>query len=182
MKELLELFRDIHEIKHIERRGWKDIGVERPRDTVASHSYGAAMIGWIMAEKHDLDPEKIIKAMLVHDLIQAYIPDYTPEDEEFESKKEIEKREMDRLLEDIPVEIRQEAEDLLEDVQDEPKFSRVVKECDKIETILQAYLYSEEKGENHMEEFMDSYEEYFRTEIGREVFEQLEEMNRSLED
>lgn len=48
---LLKLFQDIHEIKHKEREGWKHIGVEPPRDTIASQSFGAAMVGWLLAER-----------------------------------------------------------------------------------------------------------------------------------
>ena len=66
----------------------EDKQVERPRDTIASHSFGAALIGWVMAEKEDLDSDKIVKMLIMHDLIMSYVEDYTPEDEEFNSKKD----------------------------------------------------------------------------------------------
>ena len=174
--EIYSFFQDIHEIKHKEREGWKDIGVERPRDTIASHSFGAALIGWTLAEKEGIDSEKLIKMLLIHDLIMAYLPDYKPGDEEFESKKEIEKQRTEKLLEDIPENIREEFEDLLKELQEKKtEEAKFAKECDKIETLLQAAIYSEELGEDHLEEFLESYKEYFESETGREIFEKLSE-------
>ncbi|MBY6294239.1 HD domain-containing protein [Nanohaloarchaea archaeon H01] len=111
--DLLDIFRDINEIKHKEREGWIDMGIEQPRDTIASHTFGATIIGWILSEKEEFDTEKVIKMLLLHDLIMAYIPGYTPEDEEFDSKKELEEERLKKLVEDVPDTVEQEFEELL---------------------------------------------------------------------
>lgn len=106
----------------------------------------------------------MIKALLIHDLIMAYLPDYTPGDEKFESKKQIEKERMEQLLEDIPEDVKDEFEKLLAELQDqETEFARFAKECDKIETLLQALMYSEKLEDDHLTEFLESYKEYFET-------------------
>ena len=179
--DFLELFRDIHEIKHKEREGWKKIGVKPPRDTIASHSFGTMIVGWLLAEKEGFDSEKIIKTLLIHDLIMAYLPDYTPEDEKFNSKKEIEKERTEKLLNDVPEEIRDEFEELLNELQGQnTDLARFAKECDKIETLLQALIYSEDLEENHLEEFLNSYKNYFETETGKHVFNELRKMSKNL--
>jgi putative hydrolase of HD superfamily len=176
LDELEKFFRDVNELKHVERQGWKDIGVEQPRDTIASHSFGASLLGWIFAEEKDLDSEKFTKMLLVHDLIMAYIDDYTPEDEEFESKREKELENLKRLLEDVPEAIEDEFEDLVREfMKQETEEAKLAKECDKLETLLQARSYSGKLGEDHLSEFLESYSGYFESDTGKEVFRQLED-------
>ena len=179
----LELFRDINEIKHKEREGWKKHGVEAPRDTIASHSYGAAIIGWIVAEKHGMDSDRMVKMLLVHDLIMAHIPDVKPEDKGYESKKSMEMEKADELIQRMPGEIREEFRELFEELQaEETEFSQVANESDKIDTILQSLLYSEQLEENISEEFINFYEEEFQTEIGKKIYQEIEKISSNLEE
>ncbi len=172
--EILDFFQTINDLKHTERKGWKKAGIERPRDTIASHSFGAAMIGWVLAEETGTDSERAVKMLLIHDLIMAHIPDYTPEEEEFDSKKDVERQKTEELIENIPDAMREELKQLLEELREqETETARLAKEADKLDTLLQAMVYSEETGEDLLEEFKDSYREFFRTEKGKRIFESL---------
>ena len=69
MKEDLErLFEPINKIKHLERKGWVLKGVTGIKDTIASHSLGAASLGWLLSEIEEVDSNKVIKMLLIHDL------------------------------------------------------------------------------------------------------------------
>jgi putative hydrolase of HD superfamily len=172
LDELEEFFDVINELKHSEREGWKKRDVERPRDTIASHSFGAALIAWVLAEERDLDSEKMIKMLLVHDLIMAYIEDYTPEDEKYSSKKDFERRKKEELLENLPDPIRQEASELVEEIREQETDTAVnAKEADKIDTILQARKYSDKVP---VKEFLKHDRGYFKTEEEKKIFQQLE--------
>lgn len=176
--DLFTFFNDVEELKHSERQGWKDKDVERPRDTIASHSLGASLLGWVLAEKEELDSDKIVKMLAMHDLIMAYVEDYTPEDEEFDSKKEMEKQAFEELIEDVPEEIREEFTSLFHELQDqETEEAKLAKEADKLDTLLQAKSYSEESSEEFLQEFMSSYRDYFKSETGKSVLEELEKQN-----
>ncbi len=176
LEELEKFFKDVNSLKHSERQGWKDIGVQGTRDTIGSHSFGAALLGWSLSEEEKLDSDRVMKMLLMHDLIMSYVDDYTPEDEEFESKSEKEEKMAEKLFSDVPENIRGEFRDLFREFQDEetPE-SEIAHEADKLDTLLQARKYSEELGEDHLAEFLDSYKEYFKTGSGREVFQQLKE-------
>lgn len=101
----------------------------------------------------------------------------------FDSKKEIEKEKIEKLLAGMPEEIREEAEGLLTELhQQETETAKFAKECDKLETLLQAESYSEILGENHLEEFLESYRNYFQTETGKEIFHQLQDKSKNIED
>jgi len=173
--DLFKFFNLIEELKHSERQGWKDKEVDRPRDTIASHSFGAALIGWVMAEKEELDSDKLVKMLIMHDLIMGYVEDYTPEDEEFNSKKEMEREAFDNLVADIPNEIEEEFRSMFHELQSqETEEAKIAKESDKLDTLLQARSYSEEGKEEFLDEFLESYREYFSSETGKSLVEELE--------
>lgn len=169
LDEIEGLFEVLQDLKHTEREGWKKRGVESPADTIASHSFGAALLAWVLAEERGLDSGKMVKMLLVHDLIMAYIQDYTPEESEYSSKKEFEREKMEELEEDLPEAIREEASQLIEEIRDqETALASNAKEADKLETILQAMQYSEKVP---LKEFLEYYEDYSRTEDGEELFQ-----------
>lgn len=174
--DLFTFFNVIEDLKHSERQGWKDKDVERPRDTIASHSLGASLLGWVLAEKEDLDSDKIVKMLVMHDLIMTYVEDYTPGDEEFDSKKEMEREAFDDLIEDIPEVIRDEFTSLFQELQNqETREAKIAKEADKLDTLLQARSYSQESDEEFFQEFIESYRDYFSSETGRSMLEELDE-------
>lgn len=171
-----DFFEDIHKLKHREREGWKKHGVERPRDTIASHSFGSALIGWTMAEREGLDSDKLVKMLLMHDLIMAYVEDYVPEDEEFESKKEKELEASERLFDDVPEEIEDEFRKLFNELNEmETDEARLANESDKLDTLFQASKYSENRDENFMNEFINYYSEVFETVSGKQIFSELKD-------
>ncbi|MBY6294238.1 hypothetical protein GLU60_02520 [Nanohaloarchaea archaeon H01] len=63
----------------------------------------------------------------------------------------------------------------------ETDIARFAKECDKIETLLQALIYSEENDENYLPEFLESYEDYFETPTGKEIFQQINQYSRDID-
>ncbi|MFB6292332.1 MAG: HD family hydrolase [Candidatus Nanohaloarchaea archaeon] len=175
MDELLEIFRDIDSLKHREREGWKKIGVEGTRDTIASHSFGAAMMAWVLGEREGFDTDRLVKMLLMHDLVMAYVDDYTPEDEGFDSKREEENQVAEELIRDVPEEIRDEFRSLFQEFQaEETRLASFARECDKLETILQAYMYSRELGEDRLSEFIESYRDTFESYTGRQLLDSLE--------
>lgn len=176
----MELFEVIDDIKHSERQGWKDIGIESPRDTIASHSLGASITGWILSEKEGLNSEKVVKMLLIHDLIMAYIPDYTPEDDEYDSKKEFERQKLEELYETVPEGISSEFRSLLEELRARnTEEAQIAKEADKLDTLMQAATYNEETDENSLQQFLETYESYFETETGREQYENIRDKSKN---
>ena len=171
--DIKDFFDDINELKHTEREGWKDKEVDRPRDTIASHSFGAALLGWTLAEKEGLNSDKIVKMLLMHDLIMAYVEDFTPEDEEFDSKKDMERKASEKLFEDVPDGIEDEFRDLFHELQEmETEEATLANEADKLDTVLQASKYSED-GEDFLGEFLDFYRDEFESDSGEGIFSSL---------
>ncbi|MBT4352320.1 HD domain-containing protein [archaeon] len=180
MKDLLKYYKDINKLKESERQGWVDRKIEPPRDTIASHSWGASLIGWLMAKKEGQDEEKIIKLLLMHDLIMAHIDDFVPDDENYTSKRDIENGLSEKLLGNIPKEIREEFMKLfLEYQKEETKESKLARECDKLDTLFQTVIYSEKKERNILKEFLPFYKKKFTSKTGKKLFAELEEYSEN---
>lgn len=175
LKEILEFFEPIEKVKRKEREGWKKSNVKGVVETIGSHSFGAALIGWLLAEKEGLDREKIIKLLLVHDLVMAYMPDITPYDKAYAKKKGIENMTMEKLLKKVPEGLRIEFQSLIQEYQkEETPESRLAREADKLDTLLQAASYSRESGRKEiLQDFLSHYKKFFKSGSGRKIFSGL---------
>lgn len=177
MEELLRIYSDIDKLKHQERKGWIRIGVSGKKDTIGSHTFGAALIGWMLSKREQVDTEKVIKLLLVHDLIMAHIPDYTPADKEYLSKKERESDAFSKLMINTPHDLKRDFRDLFEEYQgEETEEAILAREADKLDTLFQAYMYSKKLGENKLKEFLVTYRNKFRSKTGKSIFAELEKI------
>lgn len=171
-----DLFEDISRLKHKERSGWEKKDVERPRDTIASHSFGASILAWILAEKEGLDSDKVVKMTVAHDLMMSRIPDLTPEDEDYSNKRKLEENAIEQMREEYPDETR-EIFDLIQEAQERgSEEAKIAKKADKLDTLIQAREYSEQTSKPILEEFIQGFEEYFDGEsLADKIFEDLAE-------
>lgn len=69
-KKTSDFFYEAMMLKSVPRSGWLTIGI-KTCESVADHSFGSALIGWILAKKEGADEEKVIKMCLLHDLPEA---------------------------------------------------------------------------------------------------------------
>jgi putative hydrolases of HD superfamily len=74
-----ELLRAAGVLKTIKRKGWSKAGIEN-QESVADHSFRMAILGAYIAEEAKLDPAKIMRMCLIHDLAESEIGDLTPEE------------------------------------------------------------------------------------------------------
>jgi putative hydrolases of HD superfamily len=83
---LLELVQFAAKLKSLPRTGWLDRGLDALRvESVADHSFGVALLAWVcalqrQAEGAAIDPERVLKLALIHDLAEAETGDWTPYD------------------------------------------------------------------------------------------------------
>lgn len=133
-------------LKDTIRTGWNDWNVNRKRiESVAEHVYGTQMlaIGIAFEYKYDLDIQKVIFMIAVHELGEAVIGDLT----HFQiSKEEKEKKEheavhniLGNLLGGEKIE-----ELFLEFDEGKTPEAKFAYQCDKLECNIQCKLYDEE--------------------------------------
>jgi len=74
---MLDFMRSVGALKALPRQGWVDRGILNP-ESVADHSYRAALMAWLLGQQAGLDAERLLKIMLLHDLPEAIVGDSTP--------------------------------------------------------------------------------------------------------
>jgi len=76
---MLDFFKTAANLKRIPRQGWIDkLSLNNP-ESVADHSYSMAVMSMVISDLGNYDSEKILKMVLLHDLSESYIGDYTPD-------------------------------------------------------------------------------------------------------
>ena len=129
------------------RRGWKLWHIERERvESVAEHIYGTCMLAIAIDSEYDfnIDLMKVIKMLVIHELEEIEIKDFTPFDKiSNEEKRRIGKVAVEDVLKDLTK--KEELIELIEKFENmKTKESIFAKMCDKLESDIQCKLYCEE--------------------------------------
>jgi putative hydrolase of HD superfamily len=160
-------------LKSVPRTGWRDRGLDSLRvESVADHSFGVALLAWVCAlQRHAdgaaIDPERVLKLAIIHDLAEAETGDSTPydpaaipsEDDPAARRVFLETRHsrdpgrratkradenavMRALLDALPVATGSALEELWDELHlGESPEARFVKQVDRLETFLQSRFY-----------------------------------------
>lgn len=142
-------------LKKIPRQGWIDkLSINNP-ESVADHVFSMAVMGMIFSDMENLNTEKILKIILLHDLAESIIGDISPEQISKDSKFAIENKTMKNILKNLPKTIQKQYGLLWEEYQlNNSKEAKIVHELDKLEMALQARIYSKE---GHSEEMLTPF-------------------------
>ncbi|HEY3109921.1 MAG TPA: HD domain-containing protein [Chloroflexota bacterium] len=151
-------------LKEVRRKGWVDRGVS-DAESVADHSYRVALLAWALARARGLDAGRAMLIGLVHDLAEAEVGDETPYDallsgeQPFDrghfdrlpprdparlaAKHARERAAIERLAAGLPADLAAELAAAWRDydAQASPE-ARLVKQLDRVETLLQAEAYA----------------------------------------
>lgn len=172
----------IGRLKSTPRTGWLDRGVPpESTESVADHSFRMALLAWLAALEsgETLDPERVLKLALIHDLAEAVTGDPPPyganaipaddgsgarreflqqrhvrSPEEAARKRQAEQSAMTELLADLSPGLAAELGSLWAEyeAQETPE-ARFVKQADRLETYLQSREYLEDDPGRPMASF-----------------------------
>ena len=172
---ILDFFKTSVNLKNISRQGWIDkLSIEHP-ESVADHSYSMAIMGMVISDLEKYDTEKIIKMILLHDLAESHIGDYTPGQIRKENKIKIENNAYDEIISTLPDIIKLQYDKIWEEYQkQESPESKIVHQIDKLEMILQAKMYQEEGAPTEaVESFFKSAESEITHPKLKEILNQI---------
>lgn len=169
MEDIIKFYNLISQLKLLPRSGWVKYRIDNP-ETDGAHTFGATMLGWWLAEKEGINPEKIIKMLLVHELTEVFTGDLTPQDPAYNKKSILEKQAIDNVAKNIPEEIKSELISLLNEyIEGKTVESQLASEAEKLETILQAYGYEKKLKKPVAKEFFSFYSTKISTKTGKEM-------------
>ena len=171
----LDFFKTAANLKNISRQGWIDkLSLDSP-ESVADHSYSMAIMSMVISDLENYNSEKILKMVLLHDLAESKIGDYTPDQISKEKKKEMENKAFFEIVRNLPDSVRTQYLKIWQEYQENnsPE-SKIVHQIDRLEMALQAKLYQKE---GHSKEKLYSFFESAKIDI---VHPKLKELFRKI--
>ncbi len=165
-------------LKGVRRTGWLDRGVPAGEaESVADHTFRAVLLAWLAAGP-ELDRDRLLKLVLLHDLAEAVtgdLPPYDPDElteaeeedraailnrrhirseERAAAKRAAEAAAMADLLADLPASLAGELAGLWRELETGTSAeARFVKQADKLETYLQSLEYLADDPARPMDSF-----------------------------
>ncbi len=171
-RRIIKFYNQLNKLKKVVRRGWELRDIPTP-ESVADHTFGVALLTLIFARQLGLDMEKALMIALLHEVGETVVGDITPFDGV--SPEEKSRREEDAataILSEID-----ETGELLTLWQDyhhrASAESRLVKELDGLEMILQAYLYEQETGKI-LDDFFQNVTGQLHTPLLQAIFQEVQ--------
>jgi putative hydrolase of HD superfamily len=147
-------------LKTTPRTGWHLRQVTQPED-VAAHSWGTAFVALVLAEMSDvvLDRGRLLSMAILHDLAESEVSDIPRMAKQFlpgGAKETAEEQALEAILRGLPISPNWTA--IMEDYKHErgPE-AQLVRDADRLEFLLQAYVYRETAGNRRLDEVREAY-------------------------
>ena len=139
---LLDFFKNASNLKNISRQGWIDeLSIKHP-ESVADHSYSMAIMAMIISDLDNYNSEKILKMVLLHDLAESKIGDFTPDKISKNEKEKLENNAFKEIIEQLPNSIKFEYDKIWKEYQNNLSLeAQIVHQIDRLEMALQAKIY-----------------------------------------
>lgn len=145
-EKVLKFYVLCNKLKNVIRTGWTDWKVNRERiESVAEHIYSVQMLAIAMKSEYqyDINIEKVIKMLSVHELEEIIIGDLTLFQITREEKEKIGHEAINKVLDGLLD--KDEIINLITEFDErKTKEARFAFYCDKLECDLQCKLYDEE--------------------------------------
>ncbi|AMM53663.1 HD domain-containing protein [Pyrococcus kukulkanii] len=171
---MLERIMVVTRLKMLPRMGWLLKGIPNP-ESIADHSYMVAFITLLLAENLKsrgvkVNTEKALKLAIVHDIAEAVITDLPLPAQLYLNKEEAERL---AFKEEFP-----EFMDLFEEYRRGNSIeAQLVKLADRIDMVIQAYIYGL-SGSRNLGEFWKSLDEIEKLDISKYFSGLIKEIRR----
>ncbi|MFB5616514.1 MAG: HD family hydrolase [Nitrosopumilus sp.] len=176
---IIDFFKTAANLKKVDRQGWVDkLSIDNP-ESVADHSYSMAIMGMVLSDLENYNSEKILKMILLHDLAEAEIGDYTPGQISAVKKNELENNAISKIFENLPESVKSQYQKIWNQYQEnKTPESELVHQIDKLEMVLQAKLYEKDGySKEKLQSFIESAKQEITNPKLKELFTKIIEDN-----
>ncbi|MBA3976675.1 MAG: HD domain-containing protein [Nitrosopumilus sp.] len=157
-----------YKLKEIKRTGWKSKLHLNDAESVAEHTLTMVVFALLFSEFSNYSPKrtiKMIKMILIHDLGESMIGDYTPKTIDFVKKKQLENSAINTIISKIPwITIKTKYYRLWKEFdENSTEISKMIHLIDKLEMAIQASYYMENRKDIKKEDirpFLESASSY----------------------
>lgn len=141
MEELARFLYEVGLLKRMRRSGWWVAGIRDP-ESVAEHTFRAALLGYILACLEGADPFKTAMICLIHDVPEARIGDLHRINDFYLDSKEAHKKAMEDQTRSLPRGLAEQLQELYQlwENQSTPE-AKIARDADLLECFIQALEY-----------------------------------------
>ena len=142
---LSPFFRSVLQLKSVKRAGWVSKVKIKNAESVADHTFSMCAIAMLLSDVLNLDTQRVMKMVILHDLAESIIGDYIPGSVSAAQKQTKEKKAMKSILAKLPEKPRIEYGEIwIEYLRNKTDIAKLVHRVDKLEMALQARRYAQE--------------------------------------
>lgn len=142
-KNVLKYYVLCNTLKNIVRTGWKDLGIKCERlESIAEHIYGVQMLAIAMKSEYgyDVDIEKVLKMLAVHETEEIIIGDLTLFDISLDEKEKKGHKAIKKIFSGL-IDGNEYVDLILEFDERKTNEALFAHWCDKMEADIQARIY-----------------------------------------
>jgi putative hydrolase of HD superfamily len=173
IKEAVKYLFEAGELKRVRRSGWWLIGVEHP-ESIAEHSFRAAIVGYILGKLESANAEKVALMTLFNDMHEARLNDLHKVGHRYIDFKSAEKKAFEEQVEMLPKKIADELKNNFSQFQtDSSKEGIVARDADLIECALQAKEYID-KGLKDAQDWLNNIRKHIKTDSAKKMLNAIE--------
>lgn len=182
----LALLLRANQLKLVPRTGWAMRGVA-DAESVSDHSFGVAFMALVLAQliEQTVDVEKLLTMALIHDLPEAVLSDIpSPASRHLPptAKAAAEGEVLQALLAGFPP--GEQWKDWWREYEEGGSIEgNLVRDADRLDMLLQAYVYEQTTGNRWLEEFWaESSRDAFTCQVSQSLFDALRNARREAEE
>ncbi|MFH1225201.1 MAG: HD domain-containing protein [Candidatus Diapherotrites archaeon] len=171
-RKIAQFFHEAGQLKRVKRSGWWLAGVQEP-ESVAEHSFRAAIVGYALAKQEGANAERVMKMLLFHDLPETRIGDMHKVTARYVDVEKAERRVLEEQGETVSAFDAALGKEYLalmrEFLAQESKEAVVAKDADFLECALQAREYLD-SGAKDAEDWLERIGKRLKTKSAGEIF------------
>ncbi|MFC1599749.1 HD family hydrolase [Patescibacteria group bacterium] len=173
MKKIINYFFELGMLKKYHHNGTMTAGVKIP-DTVAEHSYRAAVIAYVLGKLEKVDAEKAACMLLFHDAPEARIGDHNKIAQRYIDREKVEKEVLKEQVEGLPSAMAKDIEEMwIDKHKGSSKLAQVAHDADLLETAIQGKEYLDIG--HPTQGWIDNVKKHLKTQSAKKLVKELEQ-------
>jgi putative hydrolases of HD superfamily len=175
MNDTAKFLYEVGVLKRVARSGWWLAGIKEA-ESVAEHSFRAAILGYVIATMEGLDAERCACICLLHDVREARLTDLHKVAQRYVRLEMVDKQVTSDQLGPLPHDLAAAMQALMADYEaNESPEARVCHDADLLECLLQANEYKAQ-GYPAVQDWIDTCRSKLRTVSARDLAEKCLEI------
>ncbi|MCD6434314.1 MAG: HD domain-containing protein [Candidatus Diapherotrites archaeon] len=171
-RELARFIFEIAQLNEVPRSGWFLLNTKG--ESVAEHSFRAALIGYFLAKMENADAGKVMLMCLIQDLPEARILDLHKVAHRYINVRDAEKKAFREQVSFLPKKLRAELINLFEEYRDDKsKEGIIARDADLLENAFEAKMLME-THHRAAKNWLDNIKKFLVTDSAKKLFKSLQ--------